>query len=53
MIPQTAARIPNSLPIAWAGQVIDRLDRVPYCVLAVPLRIAVAAVFWNSAMSTP
>lgn len=25
------------------------LDRVPYAVLAVPLRLAVATVFWNSA----
>ena len=30
---------------------IDRLDRVPYSVLAVPLRLAVATVFWNSAMT--
>lgn len=27
------------------------LDRVPYTLLAVPLRIAVATVFWNSAMA--
>lgn len=27
------------------------LDRVPYSVLAVPLRLAVATVFWNSAMT--
>src|SRR5690242_9341375 len=30
---------------------IDALDRVPYSVLAVPLRLAVATVFWNSAMT--
>jgi putative oxidoreductase len=30
--------------IAW-------LDRVPYALLALPLRFAVATVFWNSAMA--
>jgi putative oxidoreductase len=32
-----------------ARRAIDALDRVPYSVLAVPLRLAVATVFWNSA----
>jgi putative oxidoreductase len=32
--------------IGWAYQ---QLDRVPYAVLAIPLRFAVATVFWNSA----
>lgn len=27
------------------------LDRVPYTLLAIPLRLAVATVFWNSAMT--
>ncbi len=27
------------------------LDRVPYALLAIPLRIALATVFWNSAMT--
>lgn len=26
------------------------LDRVPYALLAIPLRLAVATIFWNSAM---
>ena len=30
---------------------IRRLDAVPYWALALPLRFAVAAVFWNSAMT--
>lgn len=30
---------------------IRRLDGVPYWVLAIPLRLAVATVFWNSAMT--
>ena len=37
------------------GDVTERalawLDRVPYAVLALPLRLAVATVFWNSAMA--
>ena len=31
--------------------VIARLNRVPYALLAIPLRIGVAMVFWNSAMA--
>jgi putative oxidoreductase len=34
--------------VTWA---IGRLDRMPYAVLAVPLRVAVAVVFWNSALT--
>jgi putative oxidoreductase len=30
---------------------IGFLDRVPYTLLAAPLRVAVATVFWNSAMT--
>ncbi|WP_018420382.1 MULTISPECIES: DoxX family protein [Paraburkholderia] len=29
----------------------QRLDRIPYWLLAIPLRLAVATVFWNSAMT--
>lgn len=32
-------------------RVIRWLDNVPYSVLAIPLRLAVATVFWNSAMT--
>ncbi|KAB0662383.1 DoxX family protein [Burkholderia diffusa] len=31
--------------------VAQTLERVPYWLLAIPLRIAVASVFWNSAMT--
>jgi hypothetical protein len=31
------------------GRVIGALERVPYSLLAIPLRLAVATVFWNSA----
>ena len=33
------------------ARVIRWLDDVPYSLLAVPLRLAVATVFWNSAMT--
>lgn len=33
------------------GRLYRRLDRVPYAVLALPLRVAVATVFWNSGMT--
>jgi putative oxidoreductase len=33
------------------GRVIQRLDAVPYSLLAILLRLAVATVFWNSAMT--
>src|SRR2546422_9281473 len=36
---------------ALIGRVIRWLDRVPYAALAIPLRLAVATVFWNSAMT--
>jgi len=37
--------------LALIGRVLQWLDRVPYTVLAIPLRLAVATVFWNSAMT--
>ncbi|HEX8012134.1 MAG TPA: DoxX family protein [Casimicrobiaceae bacterium] len=36
---------------AFLGRVLRWLDAVPYSVLAIPLRLAVATVFWNSAMT--
>ena len=32
----------------FAGRVLRWLDAVPYAILAIPLRLAVATVFWNS-----
>lgn len=34
-----------------AKRAISWLERVPYTFLAIPLRLAVATVFWNSAMT--
>ena len=36
---------------ALIGRVLHWLDGVPYTILAIPLRLAVATVFWNSAMT--
>jgi putative oxidoreductase len=38
----------NSSTTAATGRVIGALERVPYSLLAIPLRLAVATVFWNS-----
>jgi putative oxidoreductase len=35
----------------FAGRVLRWLDAVPYAILAIPLRLAVATVFWNSGMT--
>ena len=35
----------------WGIELFGQLDRVPYAVLALPLRFAVATVFWNSGMT--
>lgn len=37
--------------IAWVERIINWLEGVPYTILAIPLRLAVATVFWNSAMT--
>jgi len=45
-----SATAPNSA-LAAVRRLISFLDSVPYSVLAVPLRLAVATVFWNSGMT--
>jgi len=42
---------PVSASIGGIEWVFGQLDRVPYAVLALPLRFAVATVFWNSGMT--
>ena len=37
--------------VSLAGHAMRWLDRIPYALLAIPLRLAVATVFWNSAQS--
>lgn len=36
--------------VGLGGRIIERLNAVPYTLLALPLRVAVAYVFWSSAM---
>jgi putative oxidoreductase len=43
-----APSVPRSAFVTGVNRVIGWLDRVPYSVLAIPLRLAVATVFWNS-----
>jgi putative oxidoreductase len=37
--------------VAWVDRAIGLLERVPYWLLALPLRLGAAAVFWNSAQT--
>jgi len=37
--------------LALVDRAVRLLDEVPYTLLALPLRVAVATVFWNSAMT--
>jgi putative oxidoreductase len=46
--PTTSTR---SSALAFGGRVVHWLDCIPYWLLAIPLRLAVAAVFWDSAMT--
>jgi putative oxidoreductase len=46
--PTTSIR---SSAVAFGGRVVHWLDRIPYWLLAIPLRLAVATVFWDSAMT--
>ena len=40
------------LPIVtWIARALRWLDAIPYALLAIPLRLAVATVFWNSGTS--
>jgi putative oxidoreductase len=41
----------HSATCEMVGRALSWLNRVPYAVLALPLRLAVATVFWNSAMA--
>ena len=46
--PTTPSRSPA---LALLVRLLHWLDRVPYTLLAIPLRVAVATVFWDSAMT--
>lgn len=47
----TPAVVPSSGTtglIGWLDKLVGALERVPYSLLALPLRFAIATVFWNS-----
>ncbi len=47
-----AASVSRRSPLlAVIDKAIGLLDRMPYALLALPLRVGAAAVFWNSAMT--
>ena len=46
-----ASTSPHSSALGWVGRALRWLDAVPYTFLAIPLRLALATVFWNSAMT--
>jgi putative oxidoreductase len=49
---ELAPSTPHRAPLlAIIDKAIELLDSVPYALLALPLRAAVATVFWNSAMA--
>jgi putative oxidoreductase len=47
--PTTTA--PSSPLIDFCRRALNWLDAVPYTLLAIPLRLAIATVFWNSAQT--
>ena len=48
----SASNAPAATPSGgMCASVLAWLDAVPYWVLAIPLRLAVATIFWNSAMT--
>jgi len=50
-MPDDTALASSRSPSAVVGKIVLMLDSVPYGWLALPLRAAVAVVFWNSAMA--
>lgn len=47
---ETATARPSSM-LALCRRILTWLDAIPYTLLAIPLRLAVATVFWNSAQA--
>ena len=51
MMTSTASTTSRSPTIELVRQALHWLDQIPYTLIAVPPRIALATVFWNSAMA--
>ena len=47
----TATTSSHSTAFTLVGRALSYLNHVPYAALAIPLRFAIATVFWNSAMT--
>src|SRR6516225_9286394 len=47
----TVPMCPVCASVGRSGWLLRQFDRVPYAVLALPLRLAVATIFWNSGMA--
>jgi len=47
----TASISPSSAMLGNSRRILDWLDSIPYTLLAIPLRLGAAVVFWNSAMT--
>lgn len=47
----TQTMSPTNTAAARAADVLRWLDAVPYALLAIPLRLSLATVFWNSAVA--
>lgn len=51
MKPPAVSPIEQPVTLRFIDRLLRRLNSVPYTILAIPLRVAVATVFWNSAMT--
>lgn len=51
MMPESQSAHRSSILTDRVLRAVEWLERVPHTVLALPLRLAVATVFWNSAMT--
>jgi len=51
MVDRTTSATPFSSPVDLTRAALRWLEGIPHTVLAIPLRLAVATVFWNSAMA--
>ena len=51
MTDRTTSTVVRLSAVDLAKQVLLWLERIPYSLLAIPLRLAVATVFWDSAMA--
>ena len=51
MTTPTASISPSSAMLGTSRRILHWLDSIPYALLAIPLRLGAAVVFWNSAMT--